>query len=264
MVREKAKRLYAHLKEPDGSFSGECTDGEFKVSEGWFKIFKVRQSLHNIKIVGEAASADTAAAGQYSEEFANLVADGGYKPEQVFWARTTCQCFGVLIRKRGLQALFFVTGSGIVLFLKLKALLVLDNAPGHPRKLETMHPNIKVKFLPPNTSALLQTMDQGIIQAFKLYYIRRTYKIILDNMECNPDMDIMECWKKLDIAKCIVNIKESLEELKSYTLRSWWKKLWPAVTAENDVESVSSNFDCKHNRNREWNRTRWIRTDRIK
>ena len=69
--------------------------------------------------------------------------------------------------------------------LHYKALLFLDNTPGHPR--ETMHPNIKVTFLPPNTTALLQPMDQEIIQAFKLYYIRRTFKIILDNMECDPD-----------------------------------------------------------------------------
>ncbi|GBP30881.1 NFX1-type zinc finger-containing protein 1 [Eumeta japonica] len=57
-------------------------------------------------------------------------------------------------------------------------------------------------------------------------------------MECNPDMNVMECWKKFDIAKCIVNIKESLEELKLHTLKSCWKKLWPALTAENDEESV--------------------------
>lgn len=49
----------------------------------------MRQSLHSIKIVGEAASADTAAAERYPEEFANLVADGGYKPEQVFNADET-------------------------------------------------------------------------------------------------------------------------------------------------------------------------------
>ena len=38
----------------------------------------------------------------------------------VFWRANKSQCFGVLIRKRGLQALIFVIGSGIVLFLKLK------------------------------------------------------------------------------------------------------------------------------------------------
>ncbi|XP_057669935.1 tigger transposable element-derived protein 1-like [Diorhabda carinulata] len=113
--------------------------------------------------------------------------------------------------------------------LEFKALLLLGNSPGHPRELETMHPNIKVSFLLPNTTALLQPMDKGIMQAFKLYYIR----IILDNMECNPDMNVMECWNNFDIAKCIVNTKESLEKLKPC-----WKKLWPALTAENDEESV--------------------------
>uniref|UniRef100_A0A1B0C751 Uncharacterized protein n=1 Tax=Glossina palpalis gambiensis TaxID=67801 RepID=A0A1B0C751_9MUSC len=38
---------------------------------------------------GEAASADTAAAERYPEEFANLVADGAYKPEQDFNADKT-------------------------------------------------------------------------------------------------------------------------------------------------------------------------------
>lgn len=90
IVREKTKRLYAHFKEPDGSCGGECTDGGFQASEGWFNQFKVRQSLHSIKIVGEAASADTAAGERYPEEFANLVADGGYKPEKVF----KLHCFG--------------------------------------------------------------------------------------------------------------------------------------------------------------------------
>ena len=43
--------------------------------------------------------------------------------------------------------------------------------------------------------------------------------------------------QKFHIAKCIVIIKESLEELKSDTLKPW-KQLWPVLTAENDQESV--------------------------
>lgn len=57
-------------------------------------------------------------------------------------------------------------------------------------------------------------------------------------MECDPDMNVIECWKQFDIAKCIVNIKESLQELKAYTLKSCWKKLWPVLTAENEEEPV--------------------------
>ena len=54
-----------------------------------FKHRKVLESLHSIKIVGEAASADTAAVERYPEEFANLVAGRGYTPEQVFNADET-------------------------------------------------------------------------------------------------------------------------------------------------------------------------------
>ena len=51
MVWEKAKRLYAHFKEPGGSDGGEGTNGGFQATEGWFNKFKVQQSLHRIKIV---------------------------------------------------------------------------------------------------------------------------------------------------------------------------------------------------------------------
>lgn len=35
-------------------------------------------------------------------------------------------------------------------------------------------------------------------------------------MECNSDMNVMKCWNMFVIAKCIVNIKDWLEELKPY------------------------------------------------
>ncbi|XP_049820103.1 tigger transposable element-derived protein 1-like [Aethina tumida] len=152
-------------------------------------------------------------------------------------------------KKEWVTSPIFVTSYGIVLFLKLKlikkkknldfkAVLVLGNAPGHPRELETMHPIIKVTFLPPNTTALLQPIDQGINKAFKLSYSRPVFKIILVNMECDPDIDVIECCKIFNIAKCIVNIKESLEELKPHKLKSCWKKLWPVLIAENEEEFV--------------------------
>jgi hypothetical protein len=53
--------------------------------------------------------------------------------------------------------------------LTLKALLVLDNAPGHPTAQNGLCENVKVVFLPPNTMSLLQPMDQGIISTFNAY-----------------------------------------------------------------------------------------------
>ena len=50
--------------------------------------------------------------------------------------------------------------------LPFKALLLLDNAPAHPDKSVwiSSDKSIKAMFLPPNTTALIQPMDQGVLE----------------------------------------------------------------------------------------------------
>lgn len=51
-----------------------------------------------------------------------------------------------------------------------RAILILDNAPGHPVELSSEDKQISVMFLPPNCTPLIQPMDQHVIQAIKLHY----------------------------------------------------------------------------------------------
>lgn len=53
-----------------------------------------------------------------------------------------------------------------------KALLLLDNTPGHPsgEELTTEDKCITAMFLPPNCTTLIQPMDQNIIQFVKQDY----------------------------------------------------------------------------------------------
>jgi len=54
---------------------------------------------------------------------------------------------------------------------KRKIILFIDNAPSHPA---TKFNNIKLSFLPPNTTSKTQPMDQGIIvynNVKKFFYI---------------------------------------------------------------------------------------------
>jgi len=50
-------------------------------------------------------------------------------------------------------------------------LLLLDNRPSHITEGLTLS-NTEVLFLPPNTTAILQPMDAGIIMPFKRHYRR--------------------------------------------------------------------------------------------
>lgn len=63
---------------------------------------------------------------------------------------------------------------------KRKILLFLDNAPCHPNlKLR----NIKLIFFPPNTTSVLQPMDQGIIKNFKVLYRQFIVKNMLTKFD---------------------------------------------------------------------------------
>jgi DDE superfamily endonuclease len=51
-----------------------------------------------------------------------------------------------------------------------KVLLLIDNAPSHSWDKSLSLENVRVEFLPPNTTAHLQPMDAGIISNFKAKY----------------------------------------------------------------------------------------------
>ncbi|CAI5670507.1 unnamed protein product [Oreochromis niloticus] len=89
----------------------------------------------------------------------------------------------------------------------MKFLLIIDNAPAHPSGLEDdileEFSFIKVLFLPPNTTPLLQPMDQQVISNFKKVCTKHMFK---------------------------------RREVSRRTLNSAWRKLWPDAVAPRDFE----------------------------
>ena len=64
LIQEKAKSLYEDLKKK------HCEESEgrsFNALHGWFHQFKARANIHNAKVSGEAATADTVAAWEFPE-----------------------------------------------------------------------------------------------------------------------------------------------------------------------------------------------------
>ena len=66
---------------------------------------------------------------------------------------------------------------------KRNILLFINNAPCHPENFVVWHSNIKVVFLPKNTTSRLQPLDGGIISNFKVKCRKRPLKFVISRTD---------------------------------------------------------------------------------
>ncbi|KAM3922941.1 tigger transposable element-derived protein 1-like [Leptodactylus fuscus] len=131
--------------------------------------------------------------------------------------------------------------------LPLRALLLLDNAPGHPPALQDdileEFQFIKVVFLPPNTTSILQPMDQQVISNFNKLYTKHLFCRCFDVTE-NTNLTLREFWKDhFNIVSCLNMIDFAWQEVSRRKLNSAWKKLWPAAVEPSDSGGVGDETD---------------------
>ena len=120
--------------------------------------------------------------------------------------------------------------------LPLRALLIMDNAPSHPPSLQDDLIEelkfIKIHFLPPNTTPLLQPMDQQVISNFKKLYTKELFQHCFDVTE-KTNLTLKEFWKDhFHIVGCLKIIEKAWKGVTKRILESSWKKLWPERFAE--------------------------------
>ena len=86
--------------------------------------------------------------------------------------------------------------------LPSKVLFILDNALIHTEPCEF---NTEVFYLPPNTTSLIQLLDQGVMRTFKAHYTQYSMERIVSAMERNPDREnIMKVWTEYTIDDTII------------------------------------------------------------
>ena len=88
---------------------------------------------------------------------------------------------------------------------KRKILLLVDNTPLHIVQQE--YSNIKVEFLPKNTTSALQPLDQGIIRSFKAHYKTKLIKYLVA-----VGNDTNETMKTINLGVVINWISEAWEK----------------------------------------------------
>ena len=111
--------------------------------------------------------------------------------------------------------------------LEFRVLLIMDNAGGHP--VDLYHERVQIEFLPPNTTSLLQPMDQGVIHAFKALYTGNCLQQLVDEIDESEDFQLKVYWRNFTIASCLKLIHKALQDMKKETLNACWKNLWPEI-----------------------------------
>ena len=79
-----------------------------------------------------------------------------------------------------------------------KIALIIDNCPAHPHVSDLT--NIQLIFLPPNTTSVLQSMDQGVNRSLKTHYRGRVVRLLcrdLDKGQAYPKISILQAMKIL-------------------------------------------------------------------
>ncbi|XP_066943489.1 tigger transposable element-derived protein 1-like [Macrobrachium rosenbergii] len=108
--------------------------------------------------------------------------------------------------------------------IPFKILLILDNAPTHPQNIGDFNENVKVVFLPPNTTSLIQPMDQVAVATFKAYYLRNTFAQAVQATD-NEEKDLRTFWKEFNVLNSIMNIGKAWKEVKKECMNGLWKNL---------------------------------------
>ncbi|CAH0725635.1 unnamed protein product, partial [Brenthis ino] len=99
-----------------------------------------------------------------------------------------------------------------------KILLLVDNCPAHPHIADLK--NITLVFLPPNTTSVLQPMDQGIIRALKAHFRKNLVLKMIQFLDggCSS----VEC-PKITVLDAILMIQDAWTQLKQGTIFNCYK-----------------------------------------
>ncbi|CAB5367928.1 unnamed protein product [Rhizophagus irregularis] len=191
-------------------------------SFGWLQKFKDRNNIRQVKLQGEADSADVNAIAKALPLIRNKCSK--YPPKRIYnidetglfyqnlpityqnnskaWMLTT-------LFQEWLQEFDYQVG---IKHRRQRVLLLLNNCTSH--KLENLTlSNVEICFLPPNTTSKLQPMDAGIIMSFKKHY-----RWMLEKVEASQHIQDL----KMDVLQAIQYIIQSWDEVSVNTIRNCW------------------------------------------
>lgn len=117
---------------------------------------------------------------------------------------------------------------------KRKIALIVDNCPSHP---PINLNNIKLIFLPPNTTSVLQPMDAGVIHSLRSKYRVKIARKLLALIDANKK----PTEKNINLYEAIIMLKKSWDEVSAETIKNCFIK--SGFSFEQNIETNEDNYD---------------------
>ena len=106
-----------------------------------------------------------------------------------------------------------------------RILLLLDNCPAHPRISSLT--NIRLEFIPANTTTIIQPLDQGVIKNLKCFYRQEVVKMIIAGIEdslVSSSASAIDISSKISLLDAIYSVARSWRKAKPETITNCSRK----------------------------------------
>ena len=108
-------------------------------------------------------------------------------------------------------------------------ILLMDNAGCHPHDLKEKYSNIRIVFLPPNTTSQIQPLDLGIIQNFKIHYRKLLLRFVISKIDETND-SASQIVKSVSVLMAVRWVAEAWDLVKEETIKKYFAKSGITVT----------------------------------
>ena len=123
---------------------------------------------------------------------------------------------------------------------KRNIILLMDNVSSHSPSFCESFSNVKVVFLPVNTTSRLQPLDAGIIKNFKVHYRKQLLNHVLAKVnEEGSNENVSTICKSVNVLLAIRWIKQAWEDVTVCTIKNCFRRCG-AIPRNVDEETATS------------------------
>lgn len=117
-----------------------------------------------------------------------------------------------------------------------KGCIIIDNAPVHNIENIAKFDMLEIVFLPPNTTSVLQPLDNGIIRSFKSLYKKYLLRSLIEKFEMKEKV-------KINILECSLLTKNAWDSISTNTISNCFENAFKNVNI-NSTE-LKEKYDTK-------------------